>query len=58
MHSKYLGYSMWIKATAFIPTVIGFVTFFVMIAVYGRIQPSNSTSSTSKPEETNKTIEL
>ena len=37
MHSKYLGYSMWIKATAFIPCVIGFVTFFVLIAEFGTL---------------------
>lgn len=37
MHSRYLGYSMLIKAAAFVPCVLGFVTFFAMIGIYGRI---------------------
>jgi flagellar biosynthesis/type III secretory pathway M-ring protein FliF/YscJ len=37
MHSRYLGYSMWIKSMAFIPSVVGFLVFFLLVAVYGRI---------------------
>ena len=51
MHSRFLGYSMGIKSMAFIPCIIGFVVFFILIAVYGRI-------STAKTKETNKTIEV
>lgn len=38
MHSRYLGYSMWIKSVAFLPCIFGFAVFFGLIAVYGRIQ--------------------
>ena len=38
MHSRYLGYSMWIKSMAFIPSIVGFVIFFTLIAVYGRME--------------------
>ncbi|XP_059080280.1 transmembrane protein 117-like isoform X2 [Tigriopus californicus] len=38
MHSRYLGYSMWIKSVAFLPCILGFAVFFILIALYGRIQ--------------------
>ncbi len=37
MHSRYLGYSMGTKSMAFIPCVVGFAVFFVLVAAYGRI---------------------
>ena len=37
MHSRYMGYSMYIKSLAFIPCVIGFITFLTLIALYGRV---------------------
>lgn len=37
MHSRYLGYSMWIKSVAFTPCIVFFFLFFTLIAVYGRI---------------------
>lgn len=38
MHSRYLGYSMSIKSTAFLPCLMGFISFAVLIAFYGRIE--------------------
>ena len=37
MHSRYLGYSMWVKSMAFTPCIVFFIIFFVLVAVYGRI---------------------
>ena len=51
MHSRFLGYSMLIKSMAFIPCVFGFVIFFILVAVYGRI-------SAAKSNAANKTIEV
>ena len=42
---------MWIKIVAFIPCAIGFAIFFILIAVYGRIQTSNSKSDENKTSE-------
>uniref|UniRef100_A0A0K2VA05 Transmembrane protein 117 n=3 Tax=Lepeophtheirus salmonis TaxID=72036 RepID=A0A0K2VA05_LEPSM len=41
MNSRYMGYSMAIKAFAFIPCVLGFILFFALIGVYGRIKREN-----------------
>jgi hypothetical protein len=35
---RFMGYSIVIKSTAFIPCVIGFILFFTLIAVYGRLK--------------------
>ena len=51
MHSRFLGYSMLIKSMAFIPCIFGFVIFFLILAVYGRI-------SAAKSNAANKTIEV
>jgi hypothetical protein len=51
MHSRYLGYSMVIKSTAFIPCVVGFIVFVTISSIYGRIQASASI-------EANKVTEL
>ena len=50
MHSRYMGYTMWIKSTAFIPCVMGFITFFTLIGIYGRISKDSADSlgSTNK----------
>ena len=37
MHSRYLGYSSGVKSLAFLPSVLGFALFFVLVAAYGRI---------------------
>ena len=42
MYSKYCSYPMAYKALAFIPSVSGFIMFFSLIAIYGRIQTPNS----------------
>ena len=44
MHSRYMGYSMWIKSMAFIPCVIGFITFLTLIGFYGRISKEGQRS--------------
>jgi hypothetical protein len=36
-----------IKATAFIPCVVGFVLFFTFVAVYGRLKQVNNDETTS-----------
>ena len=51
MNSRFLGYSMWIKSTAFIPCVCGFIVFITISATYGRIKGPKSTAD-------NKTIEV
>ena len=51
MNSRFLGYSMEIKSMAFIPCIFGFVIFFLILAVYGRI-------SAAKSNAANKTIEV
>ena len=45
MYSKYCNYPMTYKALAFIPSVSGFIMFFSLIAIYGRIQTPNSNSN-------------
>jgi hypothetical protein len=42
-----MGYSIVIKATAFIPCVVGFVLFFTFVAVYGRLKQVNNDETTS-----------
>lgn len=37
MNSKYMGYSMGLKSMAFIPCILGFIVFFTLVGVYGRI---------------------
>ena len=50
MYSKFCNYPMAYKALAFIPSVSGFIMFFSLIAIYGRIQTPNSNG--------NETVEL
>ena len=45
MYSKYCNYPMAYKALAFIPSVSGFIMFFSLIAIYGRIQTPNLNSN-------------
>ena len=45
MHSRYVGYSMWIKSIAFLPCIIGFIVFFTLVAVYGRISGTKSNAA-------------
>ncbi|XP_076069426.1 transmembrane protein 117-like isoform X2 [Oratosquilla oratoria] len=40
MFSRYMGYSMWVKCTAFIPSILGFVMLFTLISLYGRFPPN------------------
>ena len=35
---RFMGYSIVIKSTAFIPCVLGFILFFTFVAVYGRLK--------------------
>lgn len=51
MYSRYLGYSMVIKSAALIPCVLGFIVFFTVSAVYGRIKDPKTTDE-------NKTVDL
>ncbi len=55
MFSRYLGYSMVIKSAAFIPCILGFLTFITSIAVYGRIAKVTSTNAADKTTELWKT---
>ncbi|KAK3876282.1 hypothetical protein Pcinc_018936 [Petrolisthes cinctipes] len=40
MYSRYMGYSMGIKCTAFIPNILGCVMFFTLVTLYGRFPPN------------------
>ncbi len=42
MHSRYLGLSMATKSMAFIPCIVGFLVFFVLVGAYGRIHREES----------------
>ena len=51
MHSRYLGYSMSIKSTAFLPCIMGFISFAVLVAFYGRIELQEGKDETSKAKD-------
>ncbi len=53
MHSRFLGYSMWIKSMAFIPCLVGFVVFFITIATYGRISRDSAAGAAGEAEGDN-----
>lgn len=40
MESKYLGFSLGVKAIAFIPSLAGFILFVTLIIIYGRAKPT------------------
>jgi len=42
MESKYFGFSLPVKAIAFIPSLAAFVAFVVLIIIYGRVKPTKS----------------
>ena len=37
MHSRFMNYPMSVKSMAFIPCIVGFITFLTLIALYGRV---------------------
>ena len=36
MYSRYMGYDISVKCTAFIPNILGFIMFFTLVSLYGR----------------------
>lgn len=48
MYSTFMAYSMGIKSIAFLPCILGFVTFFVLVGVYGRISDTSSLNNRRK----------
>ncbi|RXG70479.1 hypothetical protein Avbf_07419 [Armadillidium vulgare] len=40
MYSRYMGYDLKVKCTAFIPSILGFVMFFTLVSLYGRFPPN------------------
>lgn len=36
MNSKFIGYTMGVKSTAFIPSIFAFSMFFLLVSLYGR----------------------
>ena len=51
MHSRFMGYPMSVKSMAFIPCIVGFVTFLTLIALYGRVsKDENRTGGATAPD--------
>ena len=44
MHSRFMGYPMSVKSMAFIPCIVGFITFLTLIALYGRVSKDANTA--------------
>ena len=40
MYSRYMGYSLPVKCTAFIPNILAFIMLFALVSVYGRFPPN------------------
>ncbi|XP_064113173.1 transmembrane protein 117-like isoform X2 [Macrobrachium nipponense] len=40
MYSRFMDYSLPVKCTAFIPSILGFVMLFTLISLYGRFEPN------------------
>ncbi|XP_037792530.1 transmembrane protein 117-like [Penaeus monodon] len=40
MYSRYMGYTLSVKCTAFIPNILGLVMLFTLVSLYGRFPPN------------------
>nr|XP_027214262.1 transmembrane protein 117-like [Penaeus vannamei] len=42
MYSRYMGYTLSVKCTAFIPNILGLVMLFTLVSLYGRFPPNQA----------------
>ena len=52
MHSRFMNYPMSVKSMAFIPCIVGFITFLTLIALYGRVsEEANAGGATDSGDQ-------